>query len=94
MVHTVPAFVSRPFRGTVDEGDTVKLPCYVDKLGKNIACFPLKYPRKKNWFFQKNIALQWGVGILKIVHHESQKKYAKNSAVRNNIPNSLIQCIV
>ncbi len=33
VVHTVPEFTSHEFEGIVNEGDTIKLPCFVDKLG-------------------------------------------------------------
>ena len=34
VVHTVPEFVSKPTDVWVNEGDTIKLPCLVDKLGE------------------------------------------------------------
>ena len=34
IVNTVPEFVSRQTDQLVNEGDTIKLPCLVDKLGK------------------------------------------------------------
>lgn len=34
VVHTVPEFVTDPIVDTVNEGDTFKLPCFVEKLGK------------------------------------------------------------
>ena len=33
-VHTTPTFVSTSSSQLVNEGDTIKLPCFVDKLGK------------------------------------------------------------
>ena len=35
VVHTVPEFVSKPTDVWVNEGDTIKLPCMVDKLGES-----------------------------------------------------------
>ena len=34
VVHTTPTFVSTSTSQLVNEGDTIKLPCFVDKLGK------------------------------------------------------------
>ena len=34
VVHTTPTFVSSSSSQMVNEGDTIKLPCFVDKLGK------------------------------------------------------------
>ena len=34
VVHTTPTFVSTSSSQLVNEGDTIKLPCFVDKLGK------------------------------------------------------------
>lgn len=34
VVHTVPEFVSKQIDVWVNEGDTIKLPCLVDKLGE------------------------------------------------------------
>ena len=34
VVHTTPTFVSTSSNQMVNEGDTIKLPCFVDKLGK------------------------------------------------------------
>lgn len=34
VVHTTPTFVSTASNQLVNEGDTIKLPCWVDKLGK------------------------------------------------------------
>ena len=39
VVHTVPAFVTEPIDETVNEGDTIKLPCFVEKLGKTELAF-------------------------------------------------------
>ena len=36
VVHTTPTFVSSSSSQMVNEGDTIKLPCFVDKLGKKI----------------------------------------------------------
>ncbi len=33
VVHTVPEFTSAPKDFWINEGDTIKLPCLVDKLG-------------------------------------------------------------
>ena len=40
VVHTTPEFKSEPVNTMVNEGDTIKLPCFVDKLGK----FSVKVP--------------------------------------------------
>ena len=34
VVHTTPTFVSTSSSQLVNEGDTIKLPCFVDNLGK------------------------------------------------------------
>ena len=34
VVHTVPEFTSQTTDQMVNEGDTIKMPCFVDKLGK------------------------------------------------------------
>ena len=34
VVHTTPTFVSTTSSQLVNEGDTIKLPCFVDNLGK------------------------------------------------------------
>ena len=35
-MHTVPEFVSKATDQIVNEGDTIKLPCYADNMGKNL----------------------------------------------------------
>ncbi len=35
VIHTIPKFVSEPRRDLVNEGGTIRLPCVVDRLGKN-----------------------------------------------------------
>lgn len=34
VVHTIPEFVTPATSQTVNEGDIIKLPCYVDKIGE------------------------------------------------------------
>lgn len=43
VVHTIPQFVSKPIEQMVNEGETIKLPCIVDKLGKNNWKYNLKF---------------------------------------------------
>ena len=44
VIHTVPEFVSKPQTDLwVNEGDTIKLPCMVDKLGKVLLCSRFKF---------------------------------------------------
>ncbi len=40
VVHTIPKFVSREVQTVVNEGDTIKLPCFVDKLGETMSQGP------------------------------------------------------
>ena len=38
VVHTNPTFLSDPTNQLINEGETIKLPCLVDKLGKAFFC--------------------------------------------------------
>lgn len=60
VVHTIPQFTSTSSEMLINEGDTIKLPCFVDKLGKEsvnfinslLTCHRVAQTYKNTFFFK------------------------------------------